>query len=71
MPEWRRSVLYRVKNSRPWARARCNLVNRVGTSGRYFDVLNADSEHGFVVGAVRTRVQLRHPLIGQQKRHRP
>jgi len=45
MPEWRCSVLYQTKNVWQWARACSMESNRIGKSGRYFVVLNCDSEY--------------------------
>ncbi len=49
MPVWWCSLLYQLKNVSQWAMAWSRVSNRVGQSGRYFNVLKPASAWGFVM----------------------
>src|SRR6266508_1403434 len=69
-PPWRCSVLYQPKKSAQCARPSSMAPKRSGKSGRYFIVLNCDSEKGLSFEHVRPRVALRYAQVGEHQRDR-
>src|SRR4030095_4651121 len=73
MPEWRCWVLYQAKKARQWARASSMQPKRAGKSGRYFIVLNCDSENGLssetwgLLWLLATSQSTRHAATGLER----